>query len=157
MIFACDPPPALRNDPDVLWFRSREIVSSATARRIVKQAAAQENTWAGPLYVLSPQAVGGQHLIGHQRLFLREYEPAPGRFRTVDATDDRTMACATLRRTAGLLSDWSRRFDTAWDVQLGSLLQRIPGEIGSIDREACRNLTLAEITAIDRRYEDRPR
>jgi hypothetical protein len=157
MLVACDPPPGMRSDPEVLWFRSREMVSSATARQIVKEAAARENAWAGPLYVLSPPAFRGNHLVGHQRLFLREYESAPGRFRTVDAADDRTMACSTLRRTVELLSDWSRRFDTAWDVQLGSLRERLPGGVGSIEREACGNLGLSEIASIDRRYQDRPR
>jgi hypothetical protein len=157
VLFACDPPPAMTNDPEVLWIRSRDVVSPATARQVVQEAAEHESTWAGPLYVLSPAASRGKHLVGHQRLFLREYESEPGRFRTVDTADDRTMACATLRRTVELLSDWSRRLDTAWDVQLGPLRERIPGRVGSIDREACGSLRPSEIAAIDRRYQDRPK
>jgi hypothetical protein len=157
LLLACDPPPAMRSDPEELWFRSRDAVSSATARRVVQEAAEHESTWAGPLYVLSPPAFRGKHLIGHQKLFLREYEPAPGRYRTVDAADDRIMACATLHRTMELLSDWNRRFGTAWDVQLGPLHERVPGRVGSIDRNACGNLAPSEVAAIDRRYPDRPR
>ena len=157
LLLACDPAPAMRSDPEELWFRSRGVVSSATALQVVQEAAGHESGWAGPLYVLSPPASRGKHLLGHQKLFLREYEPAPGRFRTVDAADDRTMACATLRRTLELLSDWNRRFGTAWDVQLGPLHERVPGRVGSIDRNACRDLAPSEIAAIDRRYRDRPR
>jgi hypothetical protein len=157
MLFACDPPPAIPSDPEVLWIRGRDVVSAATARQVVQEAAEHENTWAGPLYVLSPAAFRGKHLVGHQRLFLREYESTPGRFRTVDKADDRAMACATLRRTVELLSAWSRRFDTAWDVQLGPVRERIPGRSGAIDRAACGNPMSSEIAAIDRRYHDRPR
>jgi hypothetical protein len=157
LLLACDPPPAMRSDPEELWFRSRGVVSSATALQVVQEAAGHENSWAGPLYVLSPPASRGKHLLGHQKLFLREYEPAPGRFRAVDAADDRTMACATLRRTLELLSDWNRRFGTAWDVQLGPMQERVPGRAGSIDRNACSDLAPTELAAIDRRYPDRPR
>jgi hypothetical protein len=157
LLLACDPPPAMRSDPEELWFRSRGVVSSATALQVVQEAAGHENSWAGPLYVLSPPASRGKHLLGHQKLFLREYEPGPGRFRAVDAADDRTMACATLRRTLELLSDWNRRFGTAWDVQLGPMQERVPGRAGSIDRNACSDLAPTELAAIDRRYPDRPR
>jgi len=157
MLVACDSPPGMRSDPEVLWFRSRDTVSAAAAQQMVKEGSARENAWAGHLSILSPPAIRGRHLLGHQRLFLREYESASGRFRTVDADDDRTMACSTLRRTVELLSDWSRRFDTAWDLQLGALRERLPGPAGAIDREACGDLGLPEVAAIDHRYRDRPR
>jgi hypothetical protein len=157
LLVACDPPPAMQSDPEVLWFRSRDMVSPATARQIVKEAAAQENAWAGPLYVMSPAAFRGKHLLGHQRLFLREYENAQGRFRSVTAADDRTMGCSCLRRTMELLSEWSRRFGTDWDLQLGPLRVHVPGDSHPIEREVCRDVALSELAAIDRRYQDRPR
>src|SRR4051812_49110206 len=90
---ACERPPVMENNPDVLWFRARGVVPPATAEQIVKEAAARRDVWAGPMYVMSPSAFRGRHLLGHQRLFLREYEPASGRFRAVNAADDRIMAC----------------------------------------------------------------
>jgi hypothetical protein len=68
LLVACDPPPAMQSDPEVLWFRSRDMVSPATARQIVKEAAAQENAWAGPLYVMSPAAFRGKHLLDSDKL-----------------------------------------------------------------------------------------
>jgi hypothetical protein len=157
LLIACEPPPAMESNPEVLWLRSRDVVSSATAQRIVQEATAHGNTWAGPLYMISPSAFRGRHLVGHQRLYLREYEPTPGRFRTVDAADDRTMGCASLRRTVELLSEWARRFDATWDLQLGPRRMRLPGEAASIEPEICRNAGLSELAAIGRRYQDRPR
>ena len=56
LLLACDPAPAMRSDPEELWFRSRGVVSSATALQVVQEAAGLESGWAGPLYVLSPPA-----------------------------------------------------------------------------------------------------
>lgn len=147
----------MQSNPEVFWFRSRGVVSSSTARQIVREAVAGGTAWAGPIYVLWPGAFGGQHLIGHERLYLREYEPAPGRFRTVDSTDDRAMACATLRGAVKLLSDWNRRFDTAWDIQLGEQHGSLPGDVSALEGAVCGGLAPAETAAILKRYSDRPR
>lgn len=157
MLYACEKPPALESNPEVLWFRCSSVVSPSSARQIVQEAAAQPDPWAGPLYILSPRAFGGHHLIGHQRLYLREYETAVGLFRAVSSDDDRTMGCATLRQTLGVLADWSRRFNVRWDVRLGALRGRVPDEVMRIEENVCRGMTTADAELVKVRYSDRPR
>jgi hypothetical protein len=157
---ACDPPPSMEANPEVLWFRSREAVAGDVAGQVVREAAEQSRIWAAPLYVLSPAAFGGRHLIGHQQLYLREYETAKGRFRTVDPIDDRAMACIWLRRDLESLASWNRRFGARWDLQLGLLRAQLPGspdEVTRIERAVCGPVHPNGVDAVDRRYDDRPR
>jgi hypothetical protein len=157
VVCACEKAPVLEKNPDVLWFRANGVVSASTAQQIADEAAAQPDAWAGPLYVLSPPAFGGRHLFGHQRLYLREYETSVGRFRAVSPDDDQKMACATLRHTLGLLTDWSQRLNTRWDVRLGGQRGRVPKETGSIEDGVCRHVTTADTELVRLRYPDRPR
>jgi (2Fe-2S) ferredoxin len=157
MLFACEKPPTLENNPEVLWFRCSGVVSPASARRIVEEASSQPDPWAGPIYVLSPHAFGGHHLIGHQRLYLREYETAVGQFHAVAADDDRTMACASLRHALRLLNDWGRRFNLRWDVQLGGQRARVPADARRLEETACRGVKSGDTEMVRVRYPDRPR
>ena len=147
----------MENQPDVLWFRSQDVVSAEEARKIVVDGAAQRAIWAGPPYVLATQESGGRHLIGHQRLFLREYEVPTGSIRTVDAADDRVMACASLRQMLQWLSGWSDRTGVRWELQLGARRAALPGDPAEIVRDVCGEKSATDIAAIDRRYPDRPR
>jgi hypothetical protein len=157
MLFACEKPPALENNPEVLWFRCSSMVSASSAQQIVEEAAAQPDAWAGPIYVLSPRGFGGHHLIGHQRLYLREYEITVGQFRAVDPDDDRAMGCASLRHVLGLLNDWARRFHLRWDVRLGGQRGRLPGDARRIEENACRGVKSGDTEMVRVRYPDRPR
>jgi (2Fe-2S) ferredoxin len=157
MLCACEKPPALESNPEVLWFRSSSVVSPSSARQIVQETAEQPEPWAEPLYVFSPRASGGHHLVGHQRLYLREYEAAVGQFRAVAPDDDREMGCASLRRTLDLLTEWSRRFEARWDLRLGGRHGRVPGNVTRIEEDVCRGITTVDTVAVTVRYSDRPR
>ena len=157
MLCACEKPPALESNPEVLWFRCTSVVSAATAHQIAQEAAAQPDAWAAPLYVFSPRAFGGRHLVGHQRLYLREYESAVGRFRSVAPDDDRKMACAGLRHALGLLTDWGGRFNLRWDLRLGGRRGKVPNETRWIEDDVCRGVTTADTELMRTRYRDRPR
>lgn len=158
-VLACDPPPAMESNRDVLWFRSRSVASASDAAFISAQSRSlPQSGWAGPLWVLTPRAFMGRHVIGHLRLYLREYEAPPGRFRTVDATDDRAMACSGLRALLAQLADWSRQRGLQWDVQLGQLRAQVPDgdALAQLDRATCAGAS-GDPAAISRRYADRPK
>jgi hypothetical protein len=157
MVCACEKPPALESNPEALWFRCAGVVSSSSARQIVLEAAAQPDPWAGPLYVLSPRAFGGFHLLGHQRLYLHEYESTVGQFRVVAPEDDHKMACASLHHALGLLTDWSRRFNVRWEVQLGGQRGQVPGDTKRIEESVCQGVTTMDTEFVRVRYPDRPR
>ncbi len=157
MLCACEKPPALESNPEVLWLRCSSVVSPSSARQIIQEAAAQPDPWAGPLYILSPRAFGGHHLIGHQRLYLREYETSVGQFRAVAPDDDRKMACASLRHALGLLTDWSRRFNLRWDIRLGGRRGHVPADTTRIEEIVCKDVTTADSEIVRVRYPDRPR
>jgi hypothetical protein len=125
-LLACDQPPGLESDPNVVWFRSSHRVSQATAVRIRSEVNPQPDWWAGPVYLYSSGRSGDAFLLGHQKLHLREYEVAVGTLRGVDAIDDRFMACDEARRLLLLLSGWAREFDTGWSVQLGTARGEVP-------------------------------
>lgn len=100
---------------------------------------------------LTPHAFRGRHIIGHQRLFLRDYETSSGQFRSVDAGDDRAMACRELRAALSTLAQWGHERGLEWDLQLGKLR-----ESGAINRAICAGASAAT-GEIERRYPDRPR
>jgi hypothetical protein len=152
LLVACERPPAMESDPETLWFRSRAVVSPADAEWVVAQArSGPRRPWAGPVWVLTPHAFRGRHIVGHQRLFLRDYETSAGQFRSVDAEDNRAMACRELRTTLSALERWSRERKLEWDLQLGKLR-----ESGAIERAICAGASAAT-AEIERRYPDRPR
>lgn len=155
LFVACERPPAMERNPDVLWFRSRTPVSTAIAEQIAKEA--WHDGWAGPMYVMTPRARQGSHLVGHQRILLHEYETMSGQFRTVDLADDHAMGCVIARQALELLTTWNRRFDVQWDVQLGRSRGRVPRNASAIEYAACQNASAADAAAIERRYADRPR
>src|SRR5260370_28640031 len=139
-VLACDSPPAMESNPEVLWFRSRSVASGNDAAFISAQSRSAPGLgWAGPLWVLTPRALMGRHVIGHLRLYLREYEAPPGRFRTVDAADDHAMACSGLRAMLSQLADWNRQRGLHWDVQLGQLRAQVPDGDGlaQLERATC--------------------
>jgi hypothetical protein len=158
-VLACESPPAMESNPDVIWFRSRSVVSVDNAAWISAQSrSTNEGRWAGPLWVMTPRAFMGRHVIGHVRLYLREYEAPPGRFRTVDASDDRAMACSGLRAMLSQLADWNRQRGLQWDVQLGQLRAQVPdGDgIAQLERATCAGAS-GDPAGIARRYADRPK
>jgi hypothetical protein len=130
-----------------------------SAQRMVQEASARGDAWAGHIYLVAPKAFLGRHLIGHHCVHLREYETAGGDFRAVDPADDRTMACAEVRRDVDLLSDWSRRFPVRWDVRLGARKARVPDgpDLARFIDAVCDSAALGRVPEIDRRYPDRPR
>ena len=155
LFVACERPPVMERNPDVLWFRSRDHVSTAIAEQIVKEA--RQDGWAGPMYVLMPHVTGGSHLVGHQRILLHEYETASGQSRIVDAADDHAMGCFTVRWALESLTAWTRRFEGQWDVQLGPSRERVPRNSPAIEHAACHHVSAGDAAAIERRYADRPR
>ncbi len=158
LLLACEPP-AMESNADVLWFRSRSVASGPDAELISVQArSAPGPGWAGPLWVLTPRAFRGRHVIGHLRLYLREYEAPPGRFRTVDAADDRAMACSGLRAMLSQLADWNRQRGLEWDVQLGQMRAQVPDGDGlaQLERATCAGVS-GDPAGIARRYADRPK
>jgi hypothetical protein len=157
LLVACASPPAMESDPNVLWFRSHGVVGSDVVIGLLKENAASRDPWAGPLYLLPARVPGGMYLLGHQRLFLGEYETSTGRFRTVDPADDRTMACVALQQTLARLAAWSRRDGVRWDLQVGLRRGSLPGDTGAIERHCCGDAIPSQVDEIDRRYGDRPR
>jgi hypothetical protein len=157
MLCACETPPALESNPDELWFRCNCVVSPASARHVVQEAPAQRDAWAGPLYVLSPRAFGGFHLLGHQRLYLHEYESTVGQFRVVAPEDDNKMACASLHHALGLLTDWGRRFNVRWEVRLGGQRGQVPEDTKRIEESVCQGVTTMDAEVVRVRYPDHPR
>jgi hypothetical protein len=149
----------MENDPDVLWFRSRSSVSATDASALSAQARSAGAGWAGPLWVLAPRSFLGRHLVGHQRLWLREYESPAGRFRTVAPADDRAMACGGLRAAVAMLADWGRLHGVQWDLRLGNLKAQIPDgpSLAQLENAACSGAPGADPAEIARRYPDRPR
>jgi hypothetical protein len=155
LFVACERPPVMEHNPDVLWFRSRDPVSTAIAKQIVNEA--RHDGWAGPMYVMMPSATRGSHLVGHQRIRLGEYETVDGQFRIVDPADDHAMGCVTVRQALESLRAWTRRFDVQWDVHLGPSRWRVPRNASAVEYAACQNASAADEAAIERRYADRPR
>jgi hypothetical protein len=155
LLVACQRPPAMEWNPNVLWFRSRDTVSTPIARKIVSEA--HRDGWAGPMYLMMPPAGRAHHLVGHQRILLREYETVSGRFRTVDPADDRAMGCVTVRLALESLEAWTRHYDVRWDAQLGSLRAHLPEHAQAIEAAACQDAPPADASTIRLRYADRPR
>ena len=121
-----DAPPQLHDDPQALAYRSRAEVPDADAKQILAQsvrAARARPTWAEAPHIHGSDGPIGdgkpKFLFGEARLFLVEYETAPGKFRAVDSRDDATMARVEAGALVALLSRWSREHGVAWDVQLG--------------------------------------
>lgn len=160
LLLACDRSPLLEGTADELLFHSGGPVPAATARLIVQEAAARGNVWAAPLYVMAPSTSGGTEILGRHSVYRRDYETASGEFRTVDARDDRAMACDEVRRDVELLSDWTRRFAVHWHLRLGKHRGRIPdatGDVARLTRSVCDRAPLGDLVGIERRYSDRPR
>jgi len=158
LLLACERPPAIEGSAEELSFRSRGVVPAIHAERMIREASERKNTWAGNLYLVGPKAVFGRHLIGHHCIRLSEYETKVGAFRTVNPADERSMACAEVRRDIELLSDWSRRFPVRWDLRLGARQARIPDgpDLASFISAACDRTTPDRAEEIERRYSDRP-
>ena len=156
-LLACDRGPALRNDPDVVWFRSARKVPEEAAARIVADLRGRTDWWAGPVYVFTWPREGDRFVVGHQKVRLREYEATVGTFRQVEPDDADAMACAEVGRLLEKLSSFEARIGVGWQAQLGAARGRIPGSADAVRREACRREAPADVTVILRRYADRPR
>lgn len=166
-------PPELHNDPQALAWRSREKVGDPDAKQILAQTVSAARTrapWAEAPHVHAADGPVGdgkpKFLFGEARLFLIEYETAPGNFREVDARDDAAMALSEAGFVFGLLSRWAREHSIDWDVQLGPLRGRIDGRGPDADGrrilEALRQPGAgaavsddAMRTALDAKYRDR--
>ena len=128
-------PPALHNDPQAIAWRSRSKVPDAAAKQIAAEAlgaARRRPAWSEPNHVHAADGPFGdgqdKYLFGEVRLYLGEYETAPGKFREVDSRDDARMAYADALFTIGQLAAWSGAHGVAWDVQLGKLHGRVGAE-----------------------------
>ena len=159
VFLACERPPAIEGDADEISFRSRGVVPSASAERMIQEASGRRDVWAGRLYLVAPAAFLGRHLVGHHRVHLSEYETNAGEFRAVKPADDRAMACAEVRKDIELLADWSRRFPVRWDVRLGGRQARVPDgpDLARLIGAVCPAARPDGVAEIERRYVDRPR
>jgi hypothetical protein len=159
LLFACERPPTIEGSADELSFRSRGAVSSVQAERMIHEALARNESWAGRLYLVAPKAFLGRHLIGHHCVHLSEYETKRGEFRAVRPADDRAMACLEVRRDIELLSDWSRRFPVRWDVRLGKRQTRVPDgpDLVRLISSVCDPVAVDRAAEVESQYGDRPR
>ena len=159
MLLACERPPAIEGSREELSFRSRGVVPAIQAERMIREASERKNTWAGHLYLVGPKAVFGRHLIGHHCIRLSEYETKVGAFRAVSPADERSIACAEVRRDIELLSDWSRRFPVRWDVRLGKRQTRVPDgpDLVRLISSVCDPVAVDRAAEVESQYGDRPR
>jgi hypothetical protein len=66
-----------------------------------------------------------KHLFGRMTVALQEYEPAIGRFREIDSTEQALIAYADTRWAMEQLLTWSRLYGVTWEVDFGELKGRV--------------------------------
>src|SRR5579862_6010841 len=118
--------PSLHDDPRAMAYRSREKVPDGAAVQISAEAAADARkrpAWSESNHIHAADGPFGdgraKYLYGEARLHLIEYEPAPGKFREVDAHDDAVMAYADALFTVAQLSRWATKCGATFEVRLG--------------------------------------